>query len=510
MPEPEGNLTTAIEGVLGIITRRRWWILGASCFIPLAVVAVALKLPDRYVSQATLLVVQQKVSQRYVEPDSTTTIPAAIQAIKLEILSAGQLLGIIKDLGLYSSDDDRSRPELLVDRMRQDIDIQPLETTPGRIDFNALTISFTAGTPQLAQEVTSRLTFVFIEQNLKTRGEQATGTTQFLSGQLDAAKQRLAEQEQRLQAFKSSNLGELPEQQSVNLAALMDVRTRLNAVSFSLSQTRQQQTFIQSSLNERLARLEASLYERLTRLQSERAQLLTRYTPRYPDVVEKDHEIEKAQAKLDALKSGKPALGKEGVDSPDEIALADIRKQAEANAAEIENFSKQQQKLNAESEQYQTRLNLTPVREQQMAAILRDYEFFRQDYTSLLNKKIESQLTVSLEENQQGQQFRLVDPPTLPLKPSGPKRLKICLGGMAGGILIGLVLAFFMDNRDDSFHSEKVMVQHFALPLVLGVPLVLTAAENRTRRWKVTIEWLAGCVMTLTMFAAEFYIFKKG
>ena len=124
--------------------------------------------------------------------------------------------------------------------MRQDIDIQPLETTPGRSDFNALTISFTAETPQLAQEVTSRLTSVFIEQNLKTRGEQATGTTQFLSGQLDAAKQRLAEQEQRLQAFKSSNLGELPEQQSVNLAALMDVRTRLNAVSFSLSQARQQ------------------------------------------------------------------------------------------------------------------------------------------------------------------------------------------------------------------------------------------------------------------------------
>jgi len=509
MPEPEGNLTTTIEGIFGIVTRRRWWILGASFCIPIAVVAVAMRLPDRYVSRATLLVVQQKVSQRYVEPDSTTTIPAAIQAIKLEVLSAGPLLGIIKDLGLYPSDKERSTPELLVDRMRQDVDIQPLETAPGRIDFNALTISFTAGTPQLAQEVTSRLTSLFIEQNQRTRGEQATGTTQFLSSQLEAAKQRLAEQEQRLQAFKSSNLGELPEQQSVNLAALMDVRTRLNAVSLSLSQARQQQTFIQSSLNERLTRIEASLYERLTRLQSERAQLLTRYTSRYPDVVEKDHEIEKAQAMLDALKSGKPVAG-EGAESPDEIALADIRKQAEANAAEIENFSKQQQKLNVESEQYQTRLNLTPVREQQLAAILRDYELFRQDYTSLLNKKIESQLTVSLEENQQGQQFRLVDPPTLPVKPSSPKRLKICLGGMAGGILLGLVLAFLMDARDDSFHSEKALSQSFALPLVLGVPLVLTPAETRARKGKMVFEWVAGSLMTLTMFAAEFYVFKKG
>ena len=110
MPEPEGNLTTTIEGVLGAVTRRRWWILSAAFCIPVAVVAVAMKLPDRYVSQATLLVVQQKVSQRYVEPDSTTTISAAIQAIKLEMLSADQLLGIIKDLRLYPSEKERSTP----------------------------------------------------------------------------------------------------------------------------------------------------------------------------------------------------------------------------------------------------------------------------------------------------------------------------------------------------------------------------------------------------------------
>ena len=103
LTEPESNLNDTIDRALGILTRRRWWILTAACCIPVAVVAVALKLPDSYVSQATLLVVQQQVSQRYVEPDNTTTIAAAVEAMKLEVLSRSQLRKIIDDLGLYTS-----------------------------------------------------------------------------------------------------------------------------------------------------------------------------------------------------------------------------------------------------------------------------------------------------------------------------------------------------------------------------------------------------------------------
>jgi uncharacterized protein involved in exopolysaccharide biosynthesis len=88
---------------LGIVKRCRWWILGPSCCLAIAVVAVAMKLPDRYVSQATLLAVQQQVSQRYVEADSTATVSDAIQAMKLEVLSQSRLLEIINDLGLYEA-----------------------------------------------------------------------------------------------------------------------------------------------------------------------------------------------------------------------------------------------------------------------------------------------------------------------------------------------------------------------------------------------------------------------
>jgi hypothetical protein len=96
------------------------------------------------------------------------------------------------------------------------------------------------------------------------------------------------------------------------------------------------------------------------------------------------------------------------------------------------------------------------------------------------------------------------------VKPSAPKRLKIALGGIGGGLLVGLALAFLIDMRDSSFHSEKALGQTFSLPLVLGVPLVRSQSELRSRGRRIAFEWLTASVMTLTMLAAEYYVFRNG
>jgi polysaccharide chain length determinant protein (PEP-CTERM system associated) len=414
--------------------------------------------------------------------------------MKVEILSHSQLLRIINDLGLYA--DIKEPPGLLVERMLRDIDIEVLGTTPGRDDFSALTVSFTAASAHLAQEGASRLTSLFIESNLKTQGDQAAGTTRFLSEQVDAAKGRLAEQEQRLQAFKTKNLGELPEQQAANLTALTSVEGQLQTTAASLLRAQEQRDAIESSI-------QSSLNERLARLQTEKTALLARYTSQYPEVMKKDKEISQIAVVIDHVNNGN-LQDAASVDS----ALAGLIRQADASAAEIQSLSNQQKKLRADSEQYQTRLNLTPIREQQLAEILRDDDLLKKDYEDLQKQKLQSQLTASVQENQEGQQFRLVDPPSLPVRPASPNRFKICLGGMGGGILFGLVLALFIDTRDGSFHNEKALSQAFALPVVLALPLVLTPAERRGRGWKRSFEWISGCVMTLAMLAAEFYVFR--
>jgi uncharacterized protein involved in exopolysaccharide biosynthesis len=440
--------------------------------------------------------------------------------------------------------------------MRKYINIEPIEGAPGPAgkDFNAFKISFSADKAILAQEVTSQLTSLFIQENLKVREEQATTTTNFLNEHVDAAKNHLTEQEEHLRDFKMQYLGELPEQEQGNVAILGSTQAQLQNTTASLDRAQQQRAYLESLLDEyqRLAsrgaplpapsgRAEAPaivdpaqvLRSDLTRLQNARDQLLSIYNERYPDVVSIEHEISAKQASLERLKSAKAAVATLPEDSPsatvasedsqdsssaaesrnvpreseESASIAQLRSQLESNKLEIENLSKIEKQQNTAISQYQSRLNLTPVREQQLSEILRDYELSKQEYLDLLGKEQQSQLAMSLEKRQGGQQFRLAESPSLPTLPSSPKRLKISLGGAGGGVLLGFVLAVLAHIKKPKLFDEEDVSRRFSVPLVVGLPLLLTSAEVRFRRWKRCFEWLAASALTLGVLGAQYYVY---
>lgn len=499
VPENEPELTETISAVLASVARRRWWIIFALFVATVVAIVVAFRLPDRYTSEATLVVVQQEVSQKYVSPDSNTSIVDIANALKREVLSGPRLSAIIEEVGLYPEESHLLAPGDIVERMRKDVEMEPLDFVPARGEFSTFKIAFSANNPRLAQQVTSRLAQLFIEENFKAQGNKAASTSSFLQEQLEAAKRQVADQEERLKNFKMRNSGELPEQQTATIGALTELRIQLQSITAGLAKAREQRESV-----------EASMYDVLARLQAEKTALLVRLTPQHPDVIKKDREIASVQALIDNLKTGKLKSQDAQAQGPVDVSVAQLKRQVEASVLETQNLLEQQRQVNAEIAQYQARLNLAPVRDQELSALLRDYEVSKTQYTDLLKQKDQSQLTATMEERQEGQHFRMIEPPSLPSKPSAPNRVKISLGGAGAGILLGLVLAFFMEAKDRSFHTEKALSRAFPVPLVMGLPLLLTPAEKRARKWKSAFEWAAGSVAVVTVFAAEAYVFFHG
>jgi polysaccharide chain length determinant protein (PEP-CTERM system associated) len=531
-PETETDLNETLTRLLGLLKRRRMVIIAIACSIAIATDAVLAWLPNRYTSQATLLVVQQQVPERYVTPTTSTSLAQALQAMKEEVLSRTGLFEIIGDFHLYEKERKRLPLEQVVELMRRNIDILPLNADPMRQDFNAFNISFTADNPHLAQDVTGRLTALFIEANLKTREDQAKNTTAFLSEQLKLVANRLSEQEQRLRDYKMRHLGELPEQEPGNVAILNSVQSQLQNTATSLSRAQQQRAYLESLLDDyrreaargnvistsltgahAVTPLEAARIE-LTRLQSVRDDLLGRYTSAHPEVKKVEADIARQQRLVEALSTSKaPQLEAEkkqpqtSVDPEDDVRVMQIKSQLEANRLEIEGLSSDQKRLKAAAADYQNRLDATPVTEQQLAGVLRDYDLLKKEYADLLNKQQQSQLATSLEKQQGGQQFRLVDSPSLPTVASSPKRLKVSLGGIAGGIVLALALAFLREMTNPVFHTEKELQNRFSVPVV-GVPLLWTPKEKRTRLWKNVFEWMAASMLVVAAFGAEFFVYR--
>ena len=149
-----------------------------------------------------------------------------------------------------------------------------------------------------------------------------------------------------------------------------------------------------------------------------------------------------------------------------------------ATRAEIDSDQAQIKDLHRKIADAQARLNLTPLREQQLAELTRDYENSKQNYQSLLQKKLQSELATNLEKNQEGEQFRVIDPPSLPQKPSQPNRRQVLLIGWLLGLFVGAGLVVVREMSDEVLRNEKDFRQHIRLPILTRIPILISARER--------------------------------
>lgn len=532
--QEESSLAEILAKVRRFLFRRRWWILLPACGISLGT-AVALKfIPNEYTSSATLLVVSQQVPQRYVVPNSTTDLGSMLEAMKQEVLSRTRLWTMINEFNLYPKRRQALAQEQVISLMLADISIEPL-ANPQQHDLDSFRISYTAETPQLARQITSTLTSLFINENLRTREQQATNTTRFLHEQVQSKGKRLEEQERRLRDFKLRHVNELPEQQQANLSILGGLQAQLQSATTAIARANQQRAFLQSQLDS-YQRASAAMaaaklgmppdgnrprtptpleiaQAELTRLEAQRTQLSS-FTPQHPDVAKNQRETARMEETVRRLKAQaadsetKEGEGKSALAQLEDPSIAQTKSQLEANRLEIETLVNEEKRLKTTIAQYENRLNQTPYWEQEQAGILRDTEALRLEYADLLKKEQESQLATNLEKQQGGQQFRLVDAASLPAVPSSPKRMKISLIGTVIGLALGLGLAAVIELRDTALYSEKDLAQFVSAPIAVTIPQVATRVEDERGRWRGKLEFAAGSALVLMVLLAQVYVYR--
>src|SRR5439155_18617998 len=225
----ERNFGSGLETLLEVWSRRKW--LGVSVFLCpfVAIISVAMSLPDLYRSTATLLVERPQVSESFVKSSVTSELETRLQTISQEILSRTRLQELITRFDLYQDMRKRATAEEILDRMRRDIrmDLKGAETMTGREATVAFALSYRGLDPQTVAAVANTLATAFVEENVKIRARQATGTADFLRAQLEEMKNKLDQEEQRLGEFKERHIGELPEQLEANLATMQRLNTEL-------------------------------------------------------------------------------------------------------------------------------------------------------------------------------------------------------------------------------------------------------------------------------------------
>src|SRR5260370_460784 len=296
--------------------------------------------------------------------------------------------------------------EVLAERVEKSIKVGPLNPMPGTLSRSlpGFTVDVTLSEARLAQQVCTEITTMFMEQNIHLRQQQAEDTTQFLARQLEEAKTKLDEQDAKLASFQSRYMGALPEDEKSNLTLLSGMAPQLEAGTQGLNQARQEKAFAESLLNQQLAAWKSSSNggnpqtpeQQLSEAQNQLVSLQRRYTDKHPSVLVLKHEIAQLQKQIQetttqeqSARSDQKSRAPIVVEPPQ---IQQLRAQLHQLEMSITQKTQEQQQLQRQIRVFQGRMQSSPVIQQEIKALTRDYQTALGFYNDLLKKRNESHI----------------------------------------------------------------------------------------------------------------------
>jgi polysaccharide chain length determinant protein (PEP-CTERM system associated) len=186
------------------------------------------------------------------------------------------------------------------------------------------------------------------------------------------------------------------------------------------------------------------------------------------------------------------------------IAIAEADATAASLASRVNDFQTRYNSL-------KSTVDSTPEVEAEYTQLTRDYEVYKQNYAAMLQRSETANLSGEVESKTDVVDFRVIDPPRVPLKPSWPNRpLLISLAPLAG-IVAGIAVAFLVSQLRRTVTDRRVLRELTGLPLLGSVTRIETDAVKIKKRKGLIAYGLSflsligayGILLGLQMFVAR-------
>lgn len=434
-----------------VVRSYKWFVLVAGLTLTLVLTVIIAAQPNIYEATTTILVDPQQIPEKYVSPAVSSDAYSRLNTITQQVLSRTRLQEIIDKSNLYPESRNLKSvsPEEIIDRMRSDVSIQVKQGSGP--ELSTFTITYQGKNPILVAQVANELAASFIQWNVNSRAQQVSGTKDFLSSELETAKRNLEAQEDKLRQFKMSHLGETPDQTANNLQVLAGLRASLQANAEAINRLDEERILLtrlpaQASTVADPRVVTLTEHERLElekrQLETEIRQLRGHYSDRYPDVVKATHRLQEIDTQLKSISAESADQSFHGkTDATSEQSSTTVR--LEIIDKEMSRLKAEQSQIQSQMSAYQAKVDASPLREQQLIELNRNYDISKQHYQALLDKSFSADMAVDLEQKQKAERFRVLDPAQVPVKPVKPRRKLLIPGAglFAFGLSIFLVVA---------------------------------------------------------------------
>lgn len=547
-----------------IAWRRKFLILVPFVLVLAVTVLTVMLLPAVYHSKGTILIESQQIPQELIKTTVTTFADERIQVIKQRIMTSQQLFSIIKKFNLYKDVmNTRPRSEIL-DDMRNRIAIRRVSANvknkrKGSSALIAFTVAFEHQAPGIAQKVANELVTLFLDENIKSRTARAAETTAFLQKEGDRLRSQIEVMEGQIATYKQENKGSLPDNLRINLKRVEDIRELLFNAERELSTLQEKQKLLTidldivdsgsaNSLNQQspIAQLKqmqnqfvslsarygaehpdvkslqrkinifqeeygqiddkSDLKNQIEIVQSEISALTQKYSTEHPDVKRLKRKVVSLESMLENSIEGKTSDTATVVNNDPEYLQAKAR--LESTQKNIKNLEESRVNLEKQMAELNALIDKTPQVERGLDALERDYGNTKSKYQEIKSKQLQAELSKSLEEDQKGERFTLLEPPSFPDKPIKPNRPKLFLLGLILAIASGIGLAGVAEALDGGIRGARALAAVTKMTPLITIPYITTKHDEAIRKRNLKIALIALAILGIVFILVVHFFYK--
>lgn len=475
------------------VWRRRWAALIVAWVLALLGWAYVWQMPESYVASARIYVDTNTVLRPLMR--GLTVAPDVRQRISMmsrTLLSRPNLekLARMTDLDLQVTTE--AEKERMINKLDGAISLRGT-----RGNSSLYSIGVTHRDREMARRIAQSMITVFIETSVSDKRDDSSGAETFLKDQIEESEERLVLAESKLAAFKQKHVDVLPGKDDDYYSNLQRAKGQLGEAELELREVENRQrelerqiqgedpVFISSSS---VGGSEDPLNARIQALGVQRDTLLSRYTAKHPDVVRLQGLIAELSRELEErykqMRNEPGMMSGAMASSPVYQGMRTMLAETEAQAAElrvrVEEYRRRVDALGVQ-------LSRVPEVEAELKQLNRDYKVISRQHQEMLERRESARLSGDVQNNAGDLNFRVIDPPFVPLKPSKPDKgllnVGVLLVALGGGAAVALLLALLFPIITDA----RMLAETTGLPLLGSVTWVKNAEELRSKRMELAV-----------------------
>lgn len=478
------EIMTQLLSYLKAVWRHRWYAIGAAWVIAVVGWITVAVLPDRYEASARVYVDTQSIlkpllSGLAVQPN----LDQKIAMMSRTLLSRPNVERVVRmtDLDIHAKTTEEK--DKLIDDLISRIEIKNTGQD------NLYTLAYRDQNPEAAKRVVQSLLTIFVEGSLGDKRKDADSARRFIDEQIKAYEQKLISAENALKEFKRKHMDTMPSEGRDYFARLSETLESLSQARLALREAETGRDAIKRQLvgdepvmltdQDYASSSNPEIDSRIQALKKNLDSLHLNYTEQHPDIIAAKRIIEQLeeQKRQEAkLRKGNPMMQAQNpVSQQLKLSLADAEASVASMRARVAEYERRYNRLKAAAD-------AIPQVEADFTQLNRDYEVNKSNYQQLLVRRDSAQMSGDMDANTGVMNFRIVDPPRVPLTPSAPNRpllmSLVLLGALAGGIAI----AFLISQFRPTFNDRWTLRNATGLPLLGAVSLIWTDAQKKRRR----------------------------